>query len=1167
MTKLMGDKRVIWVLGFLVVGIAISIPRASAQILYGSLVGTVTDPSGAAVPQATVRIVSEETGAARVAETNSRGGYSFPSVPAGMYDVTVAKQGFRKYTFTAVKVQIDQVARVDAALQLGAVSQTVEVKSTTPQLQTDSAQVRTEINSESIHNLPVPIDSNYESLLITVPGITPPDNSFSYSANPSRGLQYQANGTTANSNDVRIDGVSANNLWLPMVTSYVPSRAAIQTVSVVTNSFDVSQGVVGGAAVNVHMKSGTNQVHGELYGSDINSALAARPFGFNATQIRNNQRKPKLIDNDLGGTVGGPIVKNKLFYFGSYEGNFLRELGERTVTVPTAAMMNGDFSALANKIFDPATGDTADCLPGGIPKLCGTGRAQFFATSDPSRPDYNAACTSASPGYSNGNCPNIIPTARLDPMGRNIQKLLLPSGGPNLPGFTNNYFATGDFDSTRHIIDSKVDWQVDPKLRVSGHLGILHYRMFNPPVFGNNGLPVSTVGYRSENGFGNVYNTTFSGTYLASSNFVIDGYFGFNLMGTNSEPANLNVNEGLQALNLPGTNGPTRDYGGWPAFLISGFSEVGSGGNSNTDVIRYYDHTYNWTAGANWIKGSHTVKFGGTVVRAGFNHFEEANASGTFNFSNNVTALNCSNLPKGTACPATGQANAYASFLLGLPSSVNKDFVPFNNGRVIAHMWQYTAYVQDQWQARPHLTLNYGVSWNYFPVATRNGGRGLSRYDFSTNQVRICGVAGNPMNCSYNISKANFSPAVGIAYRATQTFVIRAGAGFTYDPEPLAYIRDMFGDYPESLSLGVTNPISGFAPEGILSTGIPAIAVPDISSGVIPLPKQFGFTDLTQNYKRDYVESWNFTLQKELPWGWVGQAGYVATRQVRVPGILNLNVGQVGGGTASEPFNVLYGNTNGLNVETPVNHIHYDSLQVRLDHNFSSGYQIGVAYTLSKSVGDCCNNLADGGPAITLPQYFFLNHSLEPWDRTHDVVVSMVAELPFGQGKHWLNSGGWGSKLAGGWQTNAIASIYSGTPFNITASGTSLNAPGNAQRADLLGSGPVNILGNAGPGQDYFDISRFAPVTQARFGTAGFGIVRGPGAANLDFALFRNFRITERLRLKLQAEAFNLTNTPHFSNPSANVSSGGFGQITSVHGTGREGIDQRFLELGATVSF
>lgn len=1142
---------------------------ARSQILYGSVVGNVTDPTKAVVPNAEVDLKNQGTGDIRKTTTNSQGQYTFSAISPGIYDVTVTSSGFHVYTFRGAHVAVDQTVRVDAILTPGAVSQTVEVSSTQPPLQTDSAQVQAVIDTKAVEDLPIGIDSNYESVLITVPGVTPPDDVHSYSANPSRGLTFQVNGTTANANDVRVDGVSAMNVWLPDATSYVPSRAAIEEVSVVTNSFNVSQGIVGGAAVNVHIKSGTNEIHGAVYETNMNNALEAKPYAFVPPPA--GQQNPKLINNDFGGIVGGPIKKNKLFYFVSYEGNTLRQEGQRLETVPTAALRAGDFSSgLGNyactngksyatpcaangavplmaqtttgtavpvrsgMVFDPSTG-AAD----------GTGRRVFLST-----PAQNAACTTST------GCLNMVPTSRLDATALNIQNLLVRL--PNEAGVTNNFFASGPFKSNRHTIDAKADWNATQKLHASARLGLLHYDMQNTPIFGDNGLPVSTVGARSGHGYGNVYNLTFGGNYLAKPHFIVDGYFGVTLMGTNTDPPNLGINEGLDTLHIPGTNGPTKDYGGWPAFLVNSYAEIGSGGNSNTDVIHYDDSTYIWSGDATWTAGSHTVAFGGQITRANFNHFELGNASGTFTFDGGVTTLNA----KGA--PGTNQFNSYAAFLLGLPSSVAKDLIPFNGGRSIMHWWQYSAFVEDQWRARSNLTLYYGVSWNYFPFGTQNG-RGLERYSFDTNQVMLCGVNRNPMDCGYSISKTNFSPALGIAYQMSPSFVVRAGGGLSYDPEPLAYLRDIFGVYPDTLSQTISSTNSHAAAGIPLSAGIPAISVPDISSGFVTLPKVFGINTLTSDYHRDYVESWNLTVEQQLPAGWVSQIGYVGTRQLKVPGLLNQNIAQVGGGSASSPYFARNG-TSSLNLETPVNHIYYDGLQARLMHHFTQGYQVGVSYTWSKTIGYCCNNLADGGPAIQIPQYLSLNRGLEPWDRRHTFVASTVAELPFGKGKPWLTSG-WGARLAGGWQANAIFSAYTGNPFSVTSSGTSLNAPGNTQRADLVGTGPVNITGGIGVGKTYFDTSRFAPVTDPRFGTASFNLLRAPGSANLDLGLFRSFSLSDRLIFQFRGEALNATNTPHFGTPNGNVNSTSFGQVTSIKSIGREGIDQRIFRLGAKLTF
>ena len=1110
--------RLLQLLALLSVGGANSL---HAQVLYGSLVGTVTDPSSAPIASADVRILNTATRDGRQAATNSSGSFSFPALPAGLYDVTVTASGFQTLTTRSVNVSVDQVARVDAKLAVGAVTERVQVSAQTATLQADSAEVRGEVTAKSLENIPIPVNRNFESLLITVPGVSPPENSNSNAANPARGLTFSANGTTRNSNNVRIDGASTNNIWLPYLTAYVPGLEAIDQVSVVTNTFDASQGLAGGAAVNAHVKSGTDQVHGSGFEYNQNNALAAKPFF-----LPLGQNNPKYINNNFGGTVGGHIVKDKLFYFVSYDGNLFRQFASSLVTVPTADMRNGNYSASTTPIYDPATGNPD-----------GSGRTPFAG--------------------------NIIPANRQSAIALKVQQSV-PL--PNAAGISSNYYAAGNYSVNRHTSDAKVDYRASEKLSLAARFGWLKYDQYNPVAFGDNGPPVSSSGGRGGAAFGNVYNGTFSGTYIQRPNFVIDGYFSLTRIDTNSAPPSLDQNVGLN-LGIPGTNGPNQSYGGWPYFNISSFSNFGI--STGSTPINYDDRQYQYALNATWVKGSHSIRFGGELDRQGISHAEFAttSAAGQFNFAGGPTSL------KGGA--STNAYNNYADFLLGLPTSISKENLPFDNGRLIANMWLYSLYVQDQWQAMRKLTVSYGVRWNYFPVGTRNG-RGMERYDFSTNQMTICGVAGTPTNCGYNVSKKDFSPNIGLAYRASDSLVVRAGFGINFDPEPLAFSRDLMTNYPEDQNFTL-NGANSYQQATTLLAGIPAIAVPDTSKGLVTVPPGFTIVSMDKNIRRDYTESWNFTVEKQLPWSMLARAGYAGTRGVAIPQELNANAGLPGGGAASQPFNQLYGNTANVYYITEVNHTHYDGLQTNLSRRFSNGFLANVSYTFSKATGICCNDIADQPPAISLPQYFNLNRSLQPYDRTHNFTVSFAAELPFGKGKPYLNHG-FASKIAGGWQVNTLIAAYSGKPFSVTTSATSLNAPGSTQRADQVKAN-VAILGGVGPGQSYFDPLAFAPVTTARFGTAGYLTLRAPGTFNTDLSLFRSFRPVERITMQVRAEAFNLTNTPHFSAPGATASDlqlnadgsirslGAYTVISSTLGTGREGIDQRVFRLGFRVSF
>ncbi|MBV9081353.1 MAG: carboxypeptidase regulatory-like domain-containing protein, partial [Acidobacteriaceae bacterium] len=380
------------------------------QVLYGSIVGAVMDPSKAAVPSAKVTITQGETNEQRTVTTDSSGVFSFPTIASGTYDVTVEKEGFETFTAQNVRVEVDQTARVNASLTVGNISQKVEVTSQTAELQTDSSEVRAEIGRKSLENLPVPVNRNYQNLLVMIPGFTPPINQNSQQANPAQGMSFSVNGATRNSNNMRIDGASSNNVWLAEVAGYVPGLESIDTVSVVTNSFDESQGLAGGAAVNVHIKSGTNEIHGSGFEYNINNDFIARPYFAPATQ-----RQPKYINNDTGGTIGGPIIKNKLFYFVSYDGYFIRQNAGKYLTVPTAAIRSGDESASSTMVYDPNTG-----------RSDGSGRTPFSG--------------------------NKIPANRISPI---AQKLVNITPLPNIPdALANNYYATGNYGITHHTSDA-----------------------------------------------------------------------------------------------------------------------------------------------------------------------------------------------------------------------------------------------------------------------------------------------------------------------------------------------------------------------------------------------------------------------------------------------------------------------------------------------------------------------------------------------------------------------------------------------------------------------------------------------------------------------------------------------------------------------------------------
>jgi hypothetical protein len=419
---------------------------------------------------------------------------------------------------------------------------------------------------------------------------------------------------------------------------------------------------------------------------------------------------------------------------------------------------------------------------------------------------------------------------------------------------------------------------------------------------------------------------------------------------------------------------------------------------------------------------------------------------------------------------------------------------------------------------------------------------------------------------------------LGLAYRITERIVARGGYGINYDPYPLAFVRDLIGNYPSSIQLTIPAP-NTFQFAEPLSAGIPEVPVPDVSSGIIPVPLGVTARALPDKPKRGYIHSFNFTVQSELPGGFTGQAGYVGTRQRDINQIMDANAGQVlGAGNAARPLFVQFGRTGSTGILSNPGWSNYDSLQTSVTRRMANGVQVTAAYTFSKTFGICCDQLSDSSPRIQALQYFDKNEALLPDDRPHNFQTSFVVELPFGGGKHFLNNGGVASALAGGWQVNGLFGAYSGKPFTVTSDSGVLQLSGSNQVADQI-KPKVAILGGIGTGKSWFDPLAFAPVTEARFGNAGFDSMRGPGYVNLDLSVFRDFALAGSRTLQFRVEMFNVTNTPHFANPSANVSNlqlnpdgtiknlGGFSSITTTANTGREGIDERLFRVGVRFGF
>ncbi len=1074
---------------------------SNAQVLYGTLIGRVADQTGAVLAGVKVTVINKATGQVREVLTDADGAYAFRDLQVGVYDLKIAHSGFKAYLRAAVNVSLNNTVREDVSMEVGATSESVTVTTEAPILQTERADVSSQLDKAQITNLPIGAGRNFQQLYKLIPGAAPPADAHSDAGNPQRSLVTNFNGVSYSNNNTRLDGATVSYPWLPHIVAYVPPQDAVETVNIVTNSFDAEQGMAGGAAVNVQIKSGTNEFHGSAHEFHTNSRLKARPYFYDQPGAL-----PKNIFNQLGGTFGGPIVKNKLFFFGSWERTMRRQNVSIFRTVPTVAMRQGDFRGTGALIYDPETGN-AD----------GSGRVLF--------PE------------------NRIPDGLIDPIAAKMIALIpLPNRTTASP--TNNYLATGNYEFNRDNIDFKLNYNPTEKSTMFGRYSLSPSRIFDPPSLGAAGGD-ALAGGQPGNATGRVQSTAIGGTYTLTPSLLLDGNIGFTRQRLGAENIDIDQNYGLETLGIPGTNGPERFQGGYPRFTISGLSSIGNPNVSNPFLFR--DNQYVAAGNLSWMRGAHNLRFGGEYSYYTINHFQPQTAFGPrggFNFSGGLTSLR--------GGPAPTLYNGWADFLLGLPQSMGKD-LQFNNPATV-RMPGWGIYARDQWQVTRKLTLNFGTRYEIYPFARRDH-RGADRYDPITDQVLIGGLGGTPENTGVDVGKGQLAPRLGIAWRVTEKTVIRMGYGISIDPNSFRHMRDA---YPATISLQLSGATSLRA-AGTLQAGLPAILSPDISAGSIALPANIGTQTFPQVFNRGYIQSFNLTVQRDIGWGFTAQAAYVGSRAIRQTANVNINAGELGGGNAGRAL-AKFGRIGNINVLMPFGTATYDSLQTQLTRRLNAGSQIGLSYTFSKAIGYADNS--DSGMTFNSVSQWARNRAVTGFDRTHNLQIYSVYELPFGPGKRWA-AGGPAARLSGGWQLNAIISTISGTPFTVTSSGTSLNAPGNTQTADQVLS-DVKILGNVGPGQSYFEPGAFAPVTAVRYGTVGRNSMRGPRVFNMDASLFRNFKLTERFGLQFRTEIFNLTNTPAFNNPGANVSSptrradgsvidlNGFTEITTAQSTERQ---------------
>jgi hypothetical protein len=1077
---------------------------AAAQTLYGNIVGAVRDPQGAMVPGATVTIVNTDTSLRREAVTDAQGAYSFLNVLSGPYDVKVSMDGFSEALRTNVPVTTGQISRVDFTLQVGALSQTVTVSSAAELLQTDTAEVKTDLKSTEITYLPLNRFRNYQSLIVLVPGSLPPTFQNAETDTPQRSLNMTVNGLSGNANSTLLDGATNTNLAMPHHAIYVPPAETIDTVSITTGSMDAETGRSAGAAITVITKSGTNTFKGSAFEFFNNEKLNATPYYFGRGAA---PRKLPIERQTFGGTLGGPIRRNHLFFFGSYEG-YLSRLEQFTFfSVPDDALRNGDFRNALNtdgslqRIYDPMSANLSAAT---------AGRLQF--------PN------------------NVIPADRIHPIS---QRLLAMYPVPNVEGtgaggLTNNYRTTRLDTTDRHNFDFKINWN-----RTSAHQFWAKYSRMNAFVSDLFTFPIGSS--EDAGGDTNVSQFTLGQTWTLGRALLLDSSFGASLNDQVVSSPDFTLGMLGLDLGIPGTNDQGRNdyrYAGMPSFS-TGFTALG---NTPTWSPIFMDQkTFSFNTNLTKVAGPHDLKVGYFVNRLIFSNWqpERANPRGSFTFAGNATRT------FGAGSETANFYNTYAAFLLGLVNTAGKSY---QYELFTSNEWQHAMFVRDRWTVSPKVTVDLGLRWEYYPIM-RRADRQIEMLDLNTLDVLIGGVGGNPQNMGLVAPKDTFLPRVGIVYRLNEKTVVRSGYGLNVNPLNLGSQAALGGDFSYPLVLNSTfqPPASQaqFGWYGTIDGGIPLLEGQDLSSGRIPLPNTVGMrTAVPETVERGRIHSWNAAVERRLPFDISVDIAYVGNRQVGDLTSINVNNAQtMGGGGLDRPYLISHGRQLALDVFKPYRRGSYNALQVGVTRPFIDGLLIKGHYTYSRSWSLATNY------QLPTPEAQDRNWARAGNDRPHTLTMSGIYQLPWHSGFGNFNIL---RALINDWQVNGIFQAFSGAPFTVTADGTTLNTPNNTQTADLVG--PVTKVGGIGAEGVYYDPNAWAQPEGVGFGNTRLNQFRGPGGWNLDFSLFRSVPLTGTHRIDFRIEASNLTDTPKFGNPTSGITSGDFMRIFGLNSafSGRE---------------
>ncbi len=1090
------------------------------QTTTGTILGTVKDPSGAAVAAAKVVVTDVGKGTTIATQTDSAGDYVAPFLIPGAYTVAIEKDGFDRVVSQQIPLDVDQKQRVDITLQVGHVSQVLEVTAAAPLVRTDSAELGQVINQRSVEELPLN-GRNFAQLVYLVPGVTQGQAGENLSGastfNPRAASDFNALGSQANANAWLVDGIVDNEYTFNTVMVQ-PSVESVQEFKVLTGSYSAEFGR-GAGVVTTSTRSGSNQFHGDAFEFLRNSYMDARSY-FNASP----SAQPPYKRNQYGASAGGPIIRDKTFFFADFYG--WREIKGQTFisTVPTAKERTGDFSDL----LCPA-GSPSSCKPVNI---------------------YNPG--TGAPFVTNGQ-PNVIPASLINPVGLAIANLYpLPNLAGTNGGLANNYVATlnrnlndkgGNFRIDHHFSEKDaffVRWSYEEfdLFDTKGQGGCCiptppaEQSKYNlgPFIAGgqNTTLKASGLALNETHIFSPSIVNEFIGGYARTNPLTLQSDFGHNaatslgIMGVNLS----SYTSGLPTINVSNSGyGSFTSINDGPAFLPANPRQT----------------TYQLQDSISWNIGKHNLKMGYRIVQDQVSPFTNSNTRGALNFNNGFTAA------AGTD-PNAG--NGLATLLLGYLSNGTSagGSRGFLQSPYYLTVWEHAAFVQDDYKVTRKFTLNLGVRWDLFTPYTEKYNH-LANFDLGTLSMVYAGLNGSS-TVGVQSQYHDFGPHIGFAYDVDGSgkTVLRGGFNMSYFPEQVSASDFLGQQVPYAIVQNTAPPSANIPTSATQAASYPLINQPFLP----PTPLQpITTADLLASVTRGnptvigqsmqnqtpYYETWNFDVERQVSNNMLLELAYAGSRGVHLMYCYNPQEVEPGTGAASNRVTLpaIASFRNILECD-PRNMSNYHGLQVSLNKRLSNGLQFLLSYTWSKSL-DYGGSAASGGGAVGNPQTITdlkAGYGPSGFDATNRFVANWTWNLPFGPKGAFLKSG-FGSYILGGWELGGIGTLETGLPFSVTLTGTCPNGATSCW---------PDVIGSAAPAhQDYnhwFNPTAFMEPCNTpevpggtcsspalRYGDVGRGILRNPNLYDFDLFAQRNFAITERFSLQFRLEAFNAFNHPN----------------------------------------